>query len=58
MTTAGMGNVPVSILEDLVSTVVSLLSVIVPIMVACLVVPLIGWLVWLVLRRNSRYSNT
>jgi uncharacterized membrane protein len=55
-TTAGVGNVPVSILEDLVSTVVSLLSVIVPIVVACLVVPLIGWLTWIVIR-NRRASR-
>ena len=37
-TTAGAGNVPVSILEDVISTVVSLISVILPVLVAAVLV--------------------
>lgn len=37
-TTGGVGNVPVSIAEDLTSTAVSFLSVVVPVIAACLLV--------------------
>lgn len=51
-TTAGAGNVPVSILEDVVSTVVSLISVILPVLVAVVLV-LVGILIiWWVSRRT------
>jgi hypothetical protein len=38
VTTGGAGNIPVSIAEDVTSTAVSLLSVIVPVIAACLLV--------------------
>lgn len=38
VTTGGAGNVPVSIAEDLTSTAVSFLSIIVPVIAACLLV--------------------
>lgn len=44
-TTAGAGNVPVSILEDLVSTIVSVLSVLVPILVLVFLIILIAWII-------------
>lgn len=44
-TTAGAGNLPVSIAEDVTSTVVSLVSVIVPILVVVLLIILIAWIV-------------
>ena len=44
-TTAGTGNVPVSILEDIISTIVSILSVVVPILVAVLLIILIAWFI-------------
>ncbi len=56
-TTAGVGNVPVSILEDLVSTVVSILSVVVPVIIACLLVLLTAWIIWRLLRRNTNYKQ-
>jgi hypothetical protein len=37
-TTAGAGNVPVSIAEDVVSTLLSILSVVVPVSVGCILV--------------------
>lgn len=42
-TTGGAGNVPVSILEDVLSTVVSVLSVVVPILMVVLLIILIAW---------------
>lgn len=44
-TTAGAGNVPISILEDVVSTIVSVLSVLVPILVVVFLIILIAWVI-------------
>ena len=44
-TTAGAGNVPVSMLEDVVSTIVSILSVLVPILVVVFLIILIAWII-------------
>jgi hypothetical protein len=53
-TTGGAGNVPVSILEDIVSTVLSILSVVIPILVAMFVILFTSWIVWLLWRRVNR----
>ena len=52
-TTGGMGNTPVSIMEDIVSTVVSLLSVVIPIVVGCILVLVTAWIVWLLWRKAN-----
>lgn len=44
-TTAGAGNVPVSIAEDVVSTIVSFLSVVVPIVVVVLTILMVAWFI-------------
>ena len=44
-TTAGAGNVPVSILEDIISTVVSILSILLPILIGVLTILVVAWLV-------------
>jgi len=49
-TTGGAGNVPISILEDMVSTLVSILSIIIPIFIGLVVIFLLSWLLW---RRSS-----
>lgn len=55
-TTAGAGNVPVSILEDVVSTIVSVLSVILPVMIAVLLILVIAW--WVSRKSNrKKYQN-
>ncbi len=56
-TTAGAGNIPVSILEDLTATGVSLLSVILPVLVAIVLALMIVWAVWF-LRRHPRRVTT
>ena len=55
VTTGGAGNIPVSILEDILSTLVSILSVVIPVLFGILFILLLGWLVWrLAQRRTSR----
>lgn len=53
-TTAGMGDVPVSIVEDVVSTSVSLLSVIFPVVIGVLMLLLAIWIIWWLMQRNKR----
>jgi hypothetical protein len=50
-TTAGAGNLPVSILEDIISTIMSVLAVIIPVLIAMVVVLLTAWLIWWLWRR-------
>jgi Domain of unknown function (DUF4126) len=56
-TTAGAGNVPVSIAEDITSTVVSFLSILLPIAIAVLAVILILLLLWWWVRRTSKTES-
>jgi hypothetical protein len=56
-TTAGAGNVPVSIAEDLTSTVVSILSVVVPVIIACLLILITAWIIWWLWRKANRNRN-
>jgi Domain of unknown function (DUF4126) len=53
-TTAGAGNVPVSVAEDVTSTVVSLLSILAPIAIAVLAILAIVLLIWWWARRTSK----
>ena len=57
-TTAGVGNVPVSMLEDFISTVTSLIAVIVPVMIAIALILLSAWLLWRALRPKRPYSSS
>jgi hypothetical protein len=53
-TTAGAGNVPVSILEDVFSTILSILSVVIPVLVAVGLILLTSWVIWRMWRRANR----
>ncbi len=53
-TTGGAGNLPVSILEDVISTILSILSVVIPVLVAMVVILFTSWVVWLLWRRANR----
>jgi len=44
--TAGVGNVPVSIAEDVTSTIVSILAVVVPILMAAVIILVTSWIVY------------
>jgi hypothetical protein len=53
-TTGGLGNVAISTLEDVVATGLSIISVILPIVVGILMVPLIVMILWIAVRRSQR----
>jgi hypothetical protein len=56
-TTGGVGNVPVSIAEDVVATGLSILAVLIPVVVAALIVLFTSWLIWLLWRRANRLRD-
>ena len=56
-TTGGAGNIPVSILEDVISTFLSILSIVIPILVAAVIIIFTAWVVWLLWRRANRVSR-
>jgi uncharacterized membrane protein len=53
-TTGGAANVPVSIAEDVVSTVLSILSIVIPILVGVFLVVCISFIIWWFWRRANR----
>jgi hypothetical protein len=57
-TTGGAGNIPVSILEDLISTIVSIMSVVVPVLIACILIVVTAWIVWWFWRRARTTART
>jgi hypothetical protein len=56
-TTGGAGNVPVSILEDIVSTVLSILAVVIPILFGAVAIIFAAWFVWWLWRRANRTAT-
>ena len=56
-TTGGAGNVPVSIAEDVTSTVVSFLAVLLPVAIVIFTVILILFLIWWWSRRTSKLES-
>jgi hypothetical protein len=50
-TTAGTGNIAVSVLEDIVSTIVSILSIVLPVFI---IIILVGSIIWIGVRQSSR----
>ncbi len=53
-TTGGVGNVPVSILEDVLSTIISIFAVVLPVLFASVFIIVTAWVVWLFWRRANR----
>ncbi|MCJ7701942.1 MAG: DUF4126 domain-containing protein [Anaerolineales bacterium] len=53
-TTGGAGNIPVSILEDITSTLLSILAIIIPILVAVIMILLTSLIIWWMWRRANR----
>ncbi len=56
-TTGGAGNVPVSIAEDVVSTILSILAVVVPVVIACVLVLITAYIVWRWYRKAKRLNT-
>lgn len=52
-TTGGAGNVPVSIAEDIISTVTSILAIVLPIVMAIILILVIVLLIWWMRRREK-----
>jgi hypothetical protein len=52
--TAGTGNVPVSIAEDVVATFLSILAVVVPVMMSVFLILVAAWLLWWAWRRSKK----
>lgn len=52
--TASAGNVPVSMAEDAVATVTSVLAVVVPVFIACALVLFTAWIIWFFWRRSNQ----
>ncbi len=57
-TTAGMGNVPVSIMEDTVATTVSVVSIVVPVFIAFLIALIAVSIVYLLWGRPRRQASS
>jgi hypothetical protein len=53
-TTGGLGNVAVSTLEDITATGLSILSVLLPILVGIILLPVIAIIIWVAIRRSRR----
>jgi hypothetical protein len=53
-TTAGVGDVPVSIMEDVVATMLSVLSVVIPVLVGIILLTLVAWLMWWLTTRKRK----
>ena len=56
-TTAGAGNIPVSILEDIVSTLLSILAIIIPVLVAAIVILVTSLVIWWIWRRANKKQS-
>ncbi len=52
-TTAGVGNVPVSMAEDLVAAAVSIAAIVVPVVIAGLLIVIVSLFVWWLWRRSN-----
>ncbi|MCK5633679.1 MAG: DUF4126 domain-containing protein, partial [Anaerolineales bacterium] len=57
-TTGGIGNVPVSIAEDLTATVISILAIVVPVFIASILIVVTAYIVWLLWRRANAQKAT
>ncbi|MEW6287268.1 MAG: DUF4126 domain-containing protein [Chloroflexota bacterium] len=53
-TTGGAGNVPVSIAEDVTSTVLSIVAVVLPILIGTLLVVIASFIVWRIWKRMDK----
>lgn len=56
-TTGGTGNIPVSILEDVASTLLSILAIVIPIVVAVILILLTSLIIWWMWRRANRINK-
>jgi hypothetical protein len=53
-TTGGTGNIPISVLEDIISTTLSVLAIVIPVIIALILILFIISVVWWLWRRANR----
>ena len=56
-TTGGTANTPVSVAEDVVSTLLSVISIVVPYLVILMAILVVSWLIWLMWRKLNRATR-
>ncbi len=56
-TTGGVGNVPVSVAEDIISTIMSILAIVIPIMVAIMLILMVVLFFWWRQRHRERANQ-
>jgi len=56
-TTGGAGNIPVSIAEDVVSTILSFLAIVLPLLVGTLLIVLAAFIIYWLYRRSNRETT-
>jgi len=56
-TTGGAGNTPVSIVEDVISTVLSILAIVLPILIGTLLVVLASFIIWWLYKRLDKKTT-
>jgi len=56
-TTGGVGNIPVSIAEDVVSTILSFLAIVLPLLVGTLMIVLAAFILYWLYRRSNRETT-
>ncbi len=57
-TTGGAGNIPVSIAEDIVSTVLSIVAIILPILIGTLLIVLAAFIIYWLYKRSNRNATS
>ncbi len=55
-TTAGTANIPVSILEDFISTLFSIIAILIPVLVAALIIIVTAAIIWWLWRKKRQKS--
>jgi hypothetical protein len=56
-TTGGLGNIPVSIAEDITATVVSILAIVIPVLLMMILIVVTAYIIWRVWRRVNLESG-
>lgn len=57
-TTGGVGNVPVSMAEDITATIISVMAIVVPVLFACILIVVTAYIVWLLWRRANAQKRS
>lgn len=55
--TGGTANIPVSVAEDVTSMLISVLSVVIPVLIAALIILGTSWIIWIMWRRVKRETQ-